>query len=507
MESIASFDPLTGKTIDSRERLYDADTGQPLDASQRIRIYPNSHYVTPRPTMQRAMNGIRSELQDRLEAYARADLWLERERLEQKSHFDLELMETTGSCPGVENYSRYLTGRNPGEPPPTLFEYLPPDALLFVDESHVTVPQIGAMFRGDFGRKATLAQYGFRLPSCVDNRPLRFEEWERLRPQTVFVSATPSDWEIQQAGGAVVEQVVRPTGLADPRCFIRPVEGQVDDLIAECQTCVHQGDRVLVTTLTKRMSEDLSAYMTDAGLKTCYLHSDIETLERVAIIRDLRLGVYDVLVGINLLREGLDIPECSLVAILDADKEGFLRSKTSLIQTIGRAARNLRARAILYADRITPSIRAALDETQRRRERQEAYNAAHGITPSSIQKAIRESEDGTFDRVDRVHVLKKEKLPPLLAGMSIASLKVQLRDKMFAAAERLDFERAARLRDELAGLETQDEELPVSMARFKDELVSLYLEDGPIPGFAGRDSLPKKRGRSHGRRPASMRGR
>ncbi|HAT34366.1 MAG TPA: excinuclease ABC subunit UvrB, partial [Rhodospirillaceae bacterium] len=347
IEAIHEFDPLTGEK---------------MDALEQVRIYANSHYVTPRPTLNQAMKGIKVELKNRLDELNELSKLLEAQRLDQRTIFDLEMMEATGSCAGIENYSRYLTGRRPGEPPPTLFEYIPDNALLVVDECHVTVPQVGGMFRGDYNRKSTLAEYGFRLPSCVDNRPLKFEEWDAMRPQTIYVSATPGPWELERTGGVIVEQVVRPTGLIDPVCIVRPTETQVDDLLAECRDCTEKNQRVLVTTLTKRMAEDLTDYMSEAGLKVRYLHSDVDTLERIEIIRDLRLGVFDILVGINLLREGLDIPECALVAILDADKEGFLRSRTSLVQTIGRAARNIDGRVILYADTITDSLDYAIGE-------------------------------------------------------------------------------------------------------------------------------------------------
>ncbi|MDR0809345.1 MAG: excinuclease ABC subunit UvrB [Gemmobacter sp.] len=437
LESIVEFDPLTGART---------------DLFKQIRIYANSHYVTPRPTLQQATKAIRLELKQRLEQFVAEGRLLEAQRLEQRTNFDLEMLEATGVCNGIENYSRSLTGRAPGEPPPTLFEFIPNHAIVFADESHVSVPQIGGMYRGDYRRKHTLAEHGFRLPSCMDNRPLKFEEWDAMRPQSVFVSATPAAWELEQAGGVFAEQVIRPTGLLDPQVEIRPVEMQVDDLLDEIRKVAAQGLRVLVTTLTKRMAEDLTEYFHEQGLRIRYMHSDIDTIERIEILRDLRLGAFDVLVGINLLREGLDIPECGLVAILDADKEGFLRSETSLIQTIGRAARNAEGRVIMYADRITGSMERALAETNRRREKQIAYNEAHGITPQTVKKNVEDVLAGLWQGdTDMARVTAKVEKP--MVGQNLAAHLDALRAQMRKAAENLEFEEAARLRDEVKRLE------------------------------------------------------
>ncbi len=440
LESITEFDPLTGAKEGTRDR---------------VRIYANSHYVTPRPTMQQAVVSIKKELRMRLDQLVSEGKLLEAQRLEQRTNFDIEMLEATGVCNGIENYSRYLTGRAPGEPPPTLFEYIPDNAIVFADESHVSVPQIGGMYRGDYRRKFTLAEHGFRLPSCMDNRPLKFEEWDAMRPQSIFVSATPASWEMEQTGGVFTEQVIRPTGLLDPLVEIRPVEMQVDDLLDEVRRVTESGYRTLVTTLTKRMAEDLTEYLHEQGIKVRYMHSDIDTLERIEILRDLRLGAFDVLVGINLLREGLDIPECGLVAILDADKEGFLRSETSLVQTIGRAARNADGRVIMYADKITGSMERAMRETDRRRAKQIAYNEEHGITPETVKKNVEDVLAGLYQGdVDMNRVTAKVEKP--LAGANLQAVLDGLRTDMRKAAENLEFEEAARLRDEIKRLETVD---------------------------------------------------
>lgn len=485
LEAITEFDPLTGAKTDSFEK---------------IRIYANSHYVTPRPTLQQAIKQIRVELAQRLKQFQAEGKLLEAQRIEQRTNFDLEMLEATGVCSGIENYSRYLTGRAPGEPPPTLFEFIPDHALVFADESHVTVPQIGGMYRGDYRRKFTLAEFGFRLPSCMDNRPLKFEEWDAMRPQSVFVSATPAHWELEQTGGVFTEQVIRPTGLLDPEVEIRPVETQVDDLLDEIRKVAARGLRVLVTTLTKRMAEDLTEYLHEQGIRVRYMHSDIDTIERIEILRDLRLGAFDVLIGINLLREGLDIPECGLVAILDADKEGFLRSETSLIQTIGRAARNADGRVIMYADRITGSMERALGETNRRREKQMAYNRAHGITPQTVRKNVEDVLAGLWQGdTDMGRVTAKVEKVQLGANLEahLAALRLQMRK----AAENLEFEEAARLRDEVKRLEAVELAVaddPLARQSAVEEAVEAAVKmkgrsTAGRPGQRGGVKRPKKR--------------
>ena len=478
LESLVEFDPLTGAKTDTFER---------------VRIYANSHYVTPRPTMRQAIIGIKKELRTRLDQLVGEGKLLEAQRLEQRTNFDLEMLEATGVCGGVENYSRYLTGRAPGEPPPTLFEFIPDNAIVFADESHVSVPQISGMYKGDYRRKFTLAEHGFRLPSCMDNRPLKFEEWDAMRPQSVFVSATPSAWELDQAGGVFTEQVIRPTGLLDPPVEIRPVDTQVDDLLDEIRKVAAAGQRVLATTLTKRMAEDLTEYLHEQGIRVRYMHSEIDTIERIEILRDLRLGAFDVLIGINLLREGLDIPECSLVAILDADKEGFLRSETSLVQTIGRAARNADGKVIMYANKITGSMERAIGETDRRREKQAAYNVLHGITPYTVKKNVEDVLAGLY-KGDTDMSRVTAKIDPALQGGNIHTVLEGLRLDMLKAAENLEFEEAARLRDEVKRLET------VELTVADDPLSRQYAVEKAV------EDAKKSSGRSTGGRAGQKAG-
>lgn len=429
---------------------FDTLTGARLQKLERVVVYPNTHYATPMPSVLQAIAQIRDDLKERLEYFHENMKYVEEQRLRERVNFDIEMMESTGTCRGVENYSRYLSGRAPGMPPPTLFEYLPKDAVLFIDESHVTVPQIGAMSRGDRARKETLSQYGFRLPACIDNRPLTFDEWDNLRPQTVFVSATPGTWELEQSNGIVSEQVIRPTGLLDPICEVRPTVHQVDDLLGQIQKT---DGRVLITTLTKKMAEQLTDFLNENGVRAKYLHSDVETLERIELLRELRMGKFDVLVGINLLREGLDVPECELVAIMDADKEGFLRSTRSLIQTIGRAARNANGRVILYADKVTDSMQAALDETTRRREKQMAYNKEHGIVPTTVSKAIFAEVGEKQEKTDKSRKFVYDKFGGVMDANSLRKEIAKLTKKMRSAAEDLEFELAAEIRDQIHKLE------------------------------------------------------
>jgi len=462
IERITEFDPLTGKA---------------QEEMKSVKVYANSHYVTPRPTLHQAIGKIKTELKDRLKWMEENGKLLEAQRLSQRCEFDIEMLEATGVCNGIENYSRYLTGRKPGEPPPTLFEYLPEDALIFVDESHVAVPQLGAMYKGDFSRKMTLSEHGFRLPSCLDNRPLKFEEWDLMRPQTICVSATPGGWELNQTGGVFTEQVIRPTGLIDPPVEIRPVAkdgaSQVDDVIDEVRKTADKGMRTLITTLTKRMAEDLTEYMHEQGIKVRYMHSDVDTVERIELIRDLRLGVFDVLIGINLLREGLDIPECGLVAILDADKEGFLRSETSMVQTIGRAARNADSKVILYADKMTGSMQRAIDETDRRREKQMAYNTEHNITPTTIVRGISDVLEGVMEKTAKgrsARARDRKRLGTREDGAvfdrnNLRAHIAELEKQMRVAAADLEFEEAARLRDEIKTLEAEEKRVPGMVQR------------------------------------------
>ena len=472
IESIVEFDPLTGsKTNDLN----------------LIKLYANSHYITPRPTIEQAIKEIKKELEITLEKHKSENKLLEAQRLEERTRFDLEMIEATGTCAGIENYSRFLTGRKPGEPPPTLFEYFPDNTLIFVDESHVTVPQLNGMYKGDYTRKKTLSEYGFRLPSCMDNRPLKFEEWDSMRTQTVFVSATPGPWELQQTSGEFVDQVIRPTGLCDPEVQIRPAKNQVDDLLAECKEVAKKNFRSLVTTLTKKMAEDLTEYLHENGVKVRYMHSDIDTLERIEIMRDLRMGVFDVLVGINLLREGLDIPECALVAILDADKEGFLRSERSLIQTMGRAARNLEGKVILYADKKTKSIEKAIEETERRRKLQLQYNKKNNITATSIKKGISDILESIYER-DYTKIDIDTSI-----GHNLKKHLKSLKKKMKEAAENLEFEEAAKIRDEIRKLEASELEIGINPKIRQSKLQNkIYPEGRSTQGRPGTRPKRKK---------------
>ncbi len=472
IESIVEFDPLTGsKTNDLN----------------LIKLYANSHYITPRPTIEQAIKEIKKELEITLEKHKSENKLLEAQRLEERTRFDLEMIEATGTCAGIENYSRFLTGRKPGEPPPTLFEYFPDNTLIFVDESHVTVPQLNGMYKGDYTRKKTLSEYGFRLPSCMDNRPLKFEEWDSMRTQTVFVSATPGPWELQQTSGKFVDQVIRPTGLCDPEVQIRPAKNQVDDLLAECKEVAKKNFRSLVTTLTKKMAEDLTEYLHENGVKVRYMHSDIDTLERIEIMRDLRMGVFDVLVGINLLREGLDIPECALVAILDADKEGFLRSERSLIQTMGRAARNLEGKVILYADKKTKSIKKAIEETDRRRKLQLQYNKKNNITATSIKKGISDILESIYER-DYTKIDIDTSI-----GHNLKKHLKSLKKKMKEAAENLEFEEAAKIRDEIRKLEASELEIGINPKIRQSKLQNkIYPEGRSTQGRPGTRPKRKK---------------
>jgi excinuclease ABC subunit B len=472
IESIVEFDPLTGsKTNDLN----------------LIKLYANSHYITPRPTIEQAIKEIKKELEITLEKHKSENKLLEAQRLEERTRFDLEMIEATGTCAGIENYSRFLTGRKPGEPPPTLFEYFPDNTLIFVDESHVTVPQLNGMYKGDYTRKKTLSEYGFRLPSCMDNRPLKFEEWDSMRTQTVFVSATPGPWELQQTSGKFVDQVIRPTGLCDPEVQIRPAKNQVDDLLAECKEVAKKNFRSLVTTLTKKMAEDLTEYLHENGVKVRYMHSDIDTLERIEIMRDLRMGVFDVLVGINLLREGLDIPECALVAILDADKEGFLRSERSLIQTMGRAARNLEGKVILYADKKTKSIKKAIEETDRRRKLQLQYNKKNNISATSIKKGISDILESIYER-DYTKIDIDTSI-----GHNLKKHLKSLKKKMKEAAENLEFEEAAKIRDEIRKLEASELEIGINPKIRQSKLQNkIYPEGRSTQGRPGTRPKRKK---------------